>query len=46
MSSEFEYNIYPKVIKLFPGIKNWLNYQDKIVVVFTPMANGVQGYIR
>lgn len=46
MASEFEYNMYPKIIKLFPGVKNWLNYQDKIIVVLTPMTNGIQGYIR
>jgi predicted metal-dependent peptidase len=29
-----------------PNIAQWLNYQKKLTVVFTPMGSGVQGYIR
>lgn len=46
LSSEFEYNIYPKVTKLFPDISKWLSYQEKLTVVLSPMKNGVQGYVR
>lgn len=46
LASEFEYKIYPKIISVLPNITNWLNFQKKLNVVFTPMANGIQGYIR
>ena len=46
LASEFEYSIYPKTTKVFPNISNWLNYQKKLIVILSPMDNGVQGYIR
>ena len=46
LSSEFEYNIYPKIIKVFPNIADWLNFQKKLIIVFTPMTSGIQGYVR
>lgn len=46
LASEFEYNIYPKMIKLFPSISEWLSFREKLTVVLAPMSNGVQGYIR
>jgi len=33
LASEFEYNIYPKMIKLFPSISEWLSFREKLTVV-------------
>ncbi len=46
LGSEFEYNIYPKIIKVLPNISRWLNYNQKINLVLSPMNGGVQGYVR
>jgi hypothetical protein len=46
LGSEFEYNIYPKLIKVLPNISNWLGYSQRLNIILTPMNGGVQGYIR
>lgn len=46
LSSEFEYNIYIKILKIFPDVRQWLSFEDRIDLVFTPMSSGIQGYVR
>ncbi len=46
LGSEFEYNIYPKLVKVLPNITSWLSYNQKLNIILTPMNGGIQGYIR
>lgn len=46
LSSEFEYNIYPKIKNVLPEISKLINFNDKLNVIITPMSGDIQGYIR
>ncbi len=46
LASEFEHNIYPKIKTVLPNVVNWINFNDKIQLVLTPMGQNIQGYVK